>query len=502
MQGTTSRKTELITNTAFSLLSWFLPIIIGFVATPLIVRKLGNKDFGLYSIILGFITYSFTFGIGRVLTKYVAEYRAAGESQKIGDVVAATFWFSFAVVAIGIIVVALCAKFIVSDILSLPPDQAQLGETGLYLACAAIFITMLSQIFQFVLQGLHRFGSYLLLTNISGLLINSGNVTLAYLGYGVVTLLTWNLVALCLMAVAFGTQALRRLPEFRLRPVFKNGQWPSVLRYGLNIIVYQIFGNVLLTFERAWIVRKFGTDVATFYIIPMTLGTYLHGIVSSFTLVLFPLVNELMGDRDRLIVLYEKATKMTVALILFLSTSLMIGGKALLSVWISPSLSEIAYPVLVIHSLTFGLMAGMIIIWQLAEGFRLSAFNSLISFIWMAVAIPLMVVTASDWSIAGIAMSRLMGVAITLPMLFIIEKYCLGGSRWRFWFAILSKAGFASIITALFLTGYFYLITPRYLVVFAGFATGGLVYLATLISVRYFTADEREMAVNFIFRRA
>lgn len=501
MTETSSRKRSLITNTAFSLLSWFLPIIIGFVATPLIVRKLGNRDYGLYSILLGFVSYSFTFGIGRVLIKFIAEYRASGEREKIGEVVSATFWFSSIVAVLGITVVALSARFIAVEILSLPADQIKVGENGLYLVCASIVTTMLSQIFQFILQGLHRFGPYLLLTNISGLLVNAGNVTLAYLGYGVESLLTWNLITICIMAAAFGINAVKHLPEFRLFPIIRNSQWSAVLSYGSNIILYQIFGNVLVVFERAWIVRKFGSEAATYYIVPMTLAIYLHGIVSSFTLVLFPLVNELLVDRERLIILYEKASKMTVALILFLSTMLICGGKPLLRVWINAELSEISYPLLVIHTLTFSLIAGMVIIWQLSESFRRPVFNSLSGFIWMAAAIPLMVLSADSWNIAGIAASRLIGVAITLPLLFIIEKYCLGGSRWRFWVVVFTKTGFASIIAALILSAFLYLFDSRYIVLAAGFILGGLAYVSTLFLTRFFTKDERDMLVNFILKR-
>ena len=106
MSTSSPRKILLINNSIFSLLSWILPVVIGFVATPLIVRNLGNREYGLYATILGFISYSFSFGIGKILTKYVAEYRASGESDKIGEVVSATFWLSFTLALGGSLIVA------------------------------------------------------------------------------------------------------------------------------------------------------------------------------------------------------------------------------------------------------------------------------------------------------------------------------------------------------------------------------------------------------------
>lgn len=501
MSKTGLSKISLITNSIFSLLSWFLPIVIGFIATPMIVKSLGNRDYGLYAVILGFVSYSFTFGVGRILMKYVAEYRGSGESDKIGEVASATFWLSLGIALSGTLIVVFSAKFIVSEVLYLPADQQEVGVVGLYLACAAIIATMLSQIFQFILQGLNRFGSYSLLTNISGVLLNIGNVTLALLGYGIVPLLMWNFVALTIMAAAFGYDAVRNLPEFSIRPNFRSKAWPAVLRYGSNIVLYQVFGNILLAFERAWIVRKFGPETATFYIIPMMLAIYMNGIIGSALVVLFPTVNELLGDRERLTELYHKASKLMVAIICLLSTMLICGGRPLLQLWINDEMATRSYSILVLHVLTFSLIAGMMMVWQLAEGFRAPSYNTLATFMWSLVAIPLMILTADAWNIEGIAFSRLVGVAVTMPLLFVVERRFLGSSHWRFWGAITWRVVAASGAMAAFLVAFFRYVPTRWVFVAAGFAIGGAVFGLTLLVTGFLTADERETIRNMVLRR-
>ena len=62
--------------------TWFLPLGLSFFATPIIVKALGDEDYGIYALVLGFIGYSFNFGIGRAITKYIAEYRASGETRE------------------------------------------------------------------------------------------------------------------------------------------------------------------------------------------------------------------------------------------------------------------------------------------------------------------------------------------------------------------------------------------------------------------------------------
>jgi len=493
MSTTGSRKISLINNSIFSVLSWFMPIVIGFIATPLIVRNLGNREYGLYAVILGFISYSFSFGVGKILTKYIAEYRASGERERIGEVVSATFWLSIGLALVGSVAVAASAKYIVSDLLALPPDQQRMGEIGLYLACAAIIATILSQIFQFILQGLNRFGSFVILTNVSGLILNIGNVALAMLGYGTVTLLAWNFAALCLMGAAFAFDAIRHLPEFSLRPNFRSPEWPRVLRYGSNIILYQVFGNVLLAFERGWVIRRFGAEAATFYVIPMTLAIYMNSIIASCLLAVFPVFNELLADREKLTALYQKATKLLIAVVFMFSTMLIFGGRGLLHVWINEEMATRGYAVLVIHVLTFGLTAVMIMVWQLAESYRAPMFNTIATFVWLVVAIPLMVVLSDGWNIEGVAAARLAGVVVTLPLLLLLEKRLLGHSIWRLWAAVSIRSAAAAAAAAAVMYAYFAIVPDHLVTVGAGLGLGAAVYLLVLYLTGFFTPDEREM---------
>ncbi len=83
-------KSNWLRSAFFGFISWLLPLGLTFYATPLVVRRLGVEEYGLYALVLGFVSYSFTFSIGRAVTKYVAEFRATGETEKINEVLAAT----------------------------------------------------------------------------------------------------------------------------------------------------------------------------------------------------------------------------------------------------------------------------------------------------------------------------------------------------------------------------------------------------------------------------
>src|SRR6478672_3867881 len=97
---------DVLRNIIYGFSTWIFPLFLGPIVTRVIVRSLGNNDYGIYALVLGFIAYSFNFSIGRAITKYLATYRAAGDTQKIRSVISATSFVTFVVALSGFITIA------------------------------------------------------------------------------------------------------------------------------------------------------------------------------------------------------------------------------------------------------------------------------------------------------------------------------------------------------------------------------------------------------------
>jgi len=494
-------KSRLIKNSIFSLIAWVFPILLGFVATPILVHGLGAEQYGIFAIVLGFISYSFTFGVGKVVAKFIPEFLADGESKKVSEVISATFMFSVVIGLAGFSVLAVLTRTVVNDLLLISTENQDVAAHALYLACGIGFMTMLSQVFQFVLQGLHRFRDYVILANLSGLLIGIGNIIFVLSGFGVVTILVWNLFIVSVIGLMFYKTARKYVPDFTFSFRVRREMTTAVLRYGGNIILFQIFANILFIFERTWLVRKFGPQGLTAYFVPMLLAIYMHGMMASFVQAVFPVVNELLRDRDKLIDLYKKATKLVFAIIVFMVATFICSGYTLLSLWVSPELAAGSYSLLVIHSITFGLIAVCIISLQVAEAFKFSILNAIVTGTWMFISIPLMIYWAGIYNSEGIALARLATVVLTFPLLFFVEWRFLGSVLGRFWLAISSRAALATL--AAVAIQYFVLnhVTANRPVLVAVLGLSGLVYLGSLVLVGYFTAEEKKMARSMILRK-
>jgi O-antigen/teichoic acid export membrane protein len=118
--------------------------------------------------------------------------------------------------AVGAIILIVAAPYVVRDILLIDAEHQQAVTYCLYIAAVVGLSSMLSQVFQYVLQGLHRFDNYVALMNLYALMLGTGNIILAYNGFGIVTLLSWNLSVSLFTATLFYIRARHLFPPLRL----------------------------------------------------------------------------------------------------------------------------------------------------------------------------------------------------------------------------------------------------------------------------------------------
>lgn len=489
VQRQTSR--SIFRNVVYGAFTWLLPIGLSFIATPLIVRALGHNDYGIYALVLGFIGYSFAFTLGRAITKYIAEYRISGRSDKIRDIISATLILNIAIGLAGVATIVLLAGWLVRDVFRIAEQDQQKTVTALYIAAGVIFLTMLSQVFSAVLQGIQRFDVYSKIFTFNNVTLISGNVVLAYLGFGLLALLWWNLAVLFVGCVIFAVAARRLLPEFGLSMRIERGALRLVMRYSAAIVAYQLLANGLLLFERGWITHKLGSESLTYYVVPMSLGIMMHGFISSLVIVVFPLASELSSERDRLLKLYSKATKVISVVVVFIVATAVVESRNLLALWMGPSFAEMSADLLVIHMICFGLVSIMTISFQTAEGLGHPNFNAATTAVSTVIGIVLMLLLTAGWGNRGVALARLAAFAVTFLSVFVVEKLFFKKVQGRFWAHLTGNLGLAVIAAVAAEYALASSMTAGWLGLIASVFAGGAVYAFVLWALDFVTADEK-----------
>jgi O-antigen/teichoic acid export membrane protein len=491
---------SIVRNSIYGFSTWLLPLALSFIATPIIVKSLGHEDYGIYALVLGFIAYSFNFNVGRAITKYISEYRASGENEKSAEVISATLFINLTLGGIGLAIIISTARFLVADVLKIEIQSQEKTIYALYVAALTIFFLMLTQVFNAILQGLHRFDVYAKIYNLNNILLISGNLALALAGYGLLPLLSWNLLITVLSAMVSAFAAKRFLPEFSFNLKFRRETLKLVFSYSSGVIAYQVLANILLLFERSWITGKLGAESLTYYVVPMMLALYIHGFIASLMLVIFPLASELKNEREKLLRLYQKATKIVSFLSVFLGASLIVESKPFLALWMGADFAEKSSSLLILHAITFSLLAIEIVAWQTTEGLGYPNYNCYLFMICFIISVSGMIWLINDFGNFGVAAARTAGFGALFFSIFYVEKRFLGKIQIRFWlklFGILAVSTALAVFVESFLTAK--LGISWFSLIASGFF-GGVAYCLTAWLLGFVSEDEIALVKRILNR--
>lgn len=494
------KRISLSRNVLFGFLSWLLPLGVTFLLTPLIVHGLGAEAYGLYALVMGFVAYSFTFNVGRAITKYVAAYRASGQSERLGEVLSTTLLINLVIGVLSALALALCANVLVTRVLNIAPQFQANARLAFYLAAVGLLVTMLSQVFNAVPQAVQRFDVYSLIATCTAMTIIVGNGSLVWLGFGLKSLIAWNVFATSLSCAAYFIAGRRLLPEARLGFRFNKDLLVGILRFSGAVIAYQVLANLLLLFERGWLTRTLGSAAVTFYVVPMTIAIYIHAFVSSLTLVIFPLASEAGAQQDtvRLHTIYTRAYKYVSLLVLFLVVTLMTGSYQILSNWMGEEFAVNSARVLTLQAAVFGLIAWGIVAWQIADGLGHPGRNALLVLSWLVIAVPLMVWLTPRFGIVGMAYGR-GASALTIPAYILLtEKLVFGRCLWRFWLRTGALLLFSGALMAAVQLLLFHELPHGWLWLILSVAVSGALYFGLLWMIGLLDTDERAWLKNFV----
>lgn len=123
-----------------SYVSIFLNIAISFFYTPWMIRQIGMSDYGLYSLILSFISYFLMdFGLHQAVQRFIAKYRAENNEDKVAKMVGLTTRVYLIIDAVIFFVLLVCYFFISNIFAGLTPEEIERLK-GLYIIAAVFSI--------------------------------------------------------------------------------------------------------------------------------------------------------------------------------------------------------------------------------------------------------------------------------------------------------------------------------------------------------------------------
>ncbi|MCD6486475.1 MAG: flippase [Syntrophobacterales bacterium] len=292
----------LARNTICNLVGQIAPLLVALFAIPLLIKGLGTARFGVLTlawVVVGYFSL-FDLGLGRALTKLVAEKLGAERAEDIPGLICTALALMGMLGIIGALAAASISPWLVHNILKIPRALQDETLKAFYLLALSIPVVISATGLRGVLEAHQRFD----LTNI--VRIPLGMFT--FLGPLIVLLFSNSLFPVVAVLVAgrfltcgvFLVLCLRLIPVLRhnIRPQ-RTMVWP-LISFGSWMTVTNIVGPLMVYLDRFLIGALISVAAVAYYATPYEVVTKLWFISGAVAGVLFPAFSSTLAqDQDR-----------------------------------------------------------------------------------------------------------------------------------------------------------------------------------------------------------
>ena len=297
------RRGLIARNSIFNLLGQVLPMLVGVLTIPYIVRGLGTDGYGILSIawmVLGYFSV-FDLGLSRATVKFVAENLSPDKIDKVPELV----WTSLGLLCLlgcaGGLLVAGFVPVAVTHFFKMPASFVGEARTALFILAASMPVILGNDAIRGVLEATQRFDLVNYVKVPASICFYLAAAVAIPLGIGVVGIVSILVLIRLSTAVIYLFLCFKVIPNLRTTPRISRKAMGPLSIYGGWIMVSNITGPIFGYLERFLIASVLSVSMLTFYSAPFDLVSKVIIFPASITSVLFPYFSY-HADRSRAVV--------------------------------------------------------------------------------------------------------------------------------------------------------------------------------------------------------
>ena len=459
------RGSLLFKNSIWSIVAQILPMFIGLLTIPYLLEGLGLEKFGILALAWMTIGYFslFDFGLGRALTKLVAEEISKPNKCGINVMSWTAITLMFGLSTIGSLILFALTPWIINEVLIVPDKIIKETEWAFYLLALTTPIVVVTSGFRGILEAYQRFDL------IAFVRIPMGVWT--FLGPLVVLFFSDNLAAV-VSSLVIGRFIVffvyfilcRYIVEAIANFELKYSIIKSLFTFGGWMTVTNIVGPMMVYFDRFFIGSFLSLSAVSYYVTPNELITRLSFLPSSIASVLFPAFSfSLANDRDHAYKLFERGTLYVFIIMFPIIYLAVIFAEEFLTIWVSPEFANQSTKIL--QWLSIGVLFNSIarVPFAFIQANGRPDITAKLHLIELPVYLALLWVLLKSYGVDGVAIAWMIRSSADAILLFMIVK--IGSNKTTNFFINLTAIISFSLLV-FFLSSYMELLVSKVLVSF------------------------------------
>jgi len=398
-----------------------LPLILGVVTIPYLVKGIGVEAFGILTLIWSLIGYFslFYFGLGRALTQRVAAALAAENIHAIPHVVKSGLIFMAYTGVAGGILLALLAYPLGSDWFNVSQPLQATTIGSLFVAAFGIPLATVTSGLRGVLEAYEDFKTVNLLRIVLGI-ANFGlpALSLIVLGPSLVYMVALLIVARLVVVVAYGVLTHRRIPEGWLNSTAQASDVKDLLSFGVWMTVSNIISPLMVTADRFVIAAVLGASAVAYYTVPFEMVVRVLVIPASLTSALFPkLAASLISSPAVAQTLYRRSIRLITTVLLGICLVICLASYWGLELWLTADFASKSW--LIVCILSMGMLLNGIAFVPFAAiqaggDAKTTAYLHVFEFI---IYVPVLLMALDMFDLAGAGLAWVFRVGLDLVLL-------------------------------------------------------------------------------------
>jgi len=288
-----------------------LPLAVGLATMPILISKLGVERFGVLNLAWLLVGYFglFDFGLGRALTRLVAERLGSGLAEDIpalaGTAMGLIRWLGL----VAGVFLAGMAPWLV-DWLSISPNLREETLTGIWVLSVALPFVLLSAGWRGILEAYGRFDLVNWVRTPLGVALFLAPLVALFFASGLVPVMTSLAVTRAIGWWLSRHMCFRLCPELKRRLKFSGDMVRPLVAFGGWMTVSNVVGPLMVYADRFLIGGLLSATAVAYYATPYEIVTRLWIVSGALTGILFPIVAaRLAGNRDSVRDVYRQAMK-------------------------------------------------------------------------------------------------------------------------------------------------------------------------------------------------
>ncbi len=342
-----------------SYLQMFLGVLVGIAYTPIMIRLLGQSEYGLYNTVSSTISMLSILSLG-FNSSYIRYYARYKREEKREEIYRLNGLFLIVFLIIGAVALA-CGLFLTENLQlvfkdGLSESEYSIAKVLMLLLTLNLAISFPMSVFSNIISAHERF----IFLKLLGMLKTVGGplVTLPLLlaGYKSIAMVTVTVAVSLITDVCFLIYTFAVLKQRFVFHTFEKGLFKSLLVYTSFIAINVIVDQINLNIDKLLLTRYKGTIAVAIYSVGFSLESYYQMFSTAISGIFTPRIHLIYNNKEientekikQLSDLFIKVGRIQYAILALIAGGLVFFGQAFIGFWAGSGYEDSYYVALLL----------------------------------------------------------------------------------------------------------------------------------------------------------